>query len=52
LWSRKVSLNSSSKRLDQCFTRQAAASALHGKDMLPMAGEYTGQVMLDGSRRF
>ncbi|MEL6233887.1 MAG: indolepyruvate ferredoxin oxidoreductase subunit alpha [Pseudomonadota bacterium] len=26
--------------------------ALHGKDMLPMAGEYTGQVMLDGIEAF
>ena len=25
---------------------------LHGKDMLPMAGEYTGQVMLDGVTAF
>ncbi|WP_136660552.1 indolepyruvate ferredoxin oxidoreductase subunit alpha [Nitratireductor sp. XY-223] len=25
---------------------------LHGKDMLPMAGEYTGQVMLDGVESF
>jgi len=25
---------------------------LHGKDMLPMAGEYTGQVMLDGVEAF
>ncbi len=25
---------------------------LHGKDMLPMAGEYTGQVMLDGVTTF
>ncbi|MEM5491913.1 indolepyruvate ferredoxin oxidoreductase subunit alpha [Hoeflea sp. AS16] len=26
--------------------------SLHGKDMLPMAGEYTGQVMLDGLEAF
>lgn len=26
--------------------------ALHGKDVLPMAGEYTGQVMLDGVTAF
>lgn len=26
--------------------------SLHGKDMLPMAGEYTGQVMLDGLTAF
>ncbi len=26
--------------------------ALHGKDMLPMAGEYTGQIMLDGVEAF
>lgn len=26
--------------------------SLHGKDMLPMAGEYTGQVMLDGVEAF
>jgi indolepyruvate ferredoxin oxidoreductase alpha subunit len=39
------------------FIEQALRAALHkagrqcgmhGKDMLPMAGEYTGQVMLDG----
>ncbi len=26
--------------------------SLHGKDMLPMAGEYTGQIMLDGMEAF
>ena len=26
--------------------------ALHGKDVLPMAGEYTGQIMLDGVEAF
>ncbi|MDF1609466.1 indolepyruvate ferredoxin oxidoreductase subunit alpha [Hoeflea sp. YIM 152468] len=43
------------------FIEQALGSALykagssvklHGKDMLPMAGEYTGQVMLDGLEAF
>jgi indolepyruvate ferredoxin oxidoreductase alpha subunit len=38
--------------LGSCFTRPERASALHGKDMLPMAGEYTGQVMLDGLEAF
>jgi len=27
-------------------------TALHGKDLLPMAGEYTAAVLLDGARRF
>ncbi|TMM49309.1 indolepyruvate ferredoxin oxidoreductase subunit alpha [Sulfitobacter sabulilitoris] len=32
--------------------RAGARTRLLGKDLLPMAGEYTGQVMLDGLRRF
>jgi indolepyruvate ferredoxin oxidoreductase alpha subunit len=32
--------------------RAGAAVALHGKDVLPMAGEYTGKVMLDGVAGF
>jgi indolepyruvate ferredoxin oxidoreductase, alpha subunit len=32
--------------------RAGAEVALHGKDLLPMAGEYTGQVMLDGVTAF
>jgi indolepyruvate ferredoxin oxidoreductase alpha subunit len=35
------------------FLYKARSSVeLHGKDMLPMAGEYTGQVMLDGVTAF
>ena len=32
--------------------RAGVASALHGKDVLPMAGEYTALVLLDGIRAF
>jgi len=32
--------------------RAQSAVRLHGKDMLPMAGEYTGQVLLDGVTAF
>ncbi|MDZ7601464.1 MAG: indolepyruvate ferredoxin oxidoreductase subunit alpha, partial [Hoeflea sp.] len=32
--------------------KAGSSIALHGKDMLPMAGEYTGQVMLDGLEAF
>ncbi|MCY1126245.1 indolepyruvate ferredoxin oxidoreductase subunit alpha [Frigidibacter sp. RF13] len=32
--------------------KEGAGPVLHGKDMLPMAGEYTGQVMLDGVEAF
>ena len=32
--------------------RAGADIRLHGKDVLPMAGEYTGQVMLDGVTAF
>jgi indolepyruvate ferredoxin oxidoreductase alpha subunit len=32
--------------------RAGADVSLHGKDVLPMAGEYTGQVMLDGVTAF
>jgi indolepyruvate ferredoxin oxidoreductase, alpha subunit len=32
--------------------RAGAKVKLHGKDTLPMAGEYTGQVMLDGVEAF
>lgn len=34
--------------LSTMLLRSGSKTALHGKDMLPMAGEYTGQVMLDG----
>ena len=34
--------------LSTLLTRGGATARLHGKDMLPMAGEYTGQVMIDG----
>jgi indolepyruvate ferredoxin oxidoreductase alpha subunit len=32
--------------------RAGSTVRLHGKDMLPMAGEYTGQVLLDGVTAF
>lgn len=32
--------------------RAGSQVKLHGKDMLPMAGEYTGQIMLDGLTAF
>lgn len=32
--------------------RDGCATRLHGKDMLPMAGEYTGKVMLGGVEAF
>lgn len=32
--------------------RSGSEVKLHGKDLLPMAGEYTGQVMLDGVTAF
>tara|TARA_R110002110_G_scaffold69766_13_gene188037 strand:- start:3252 stop:5399 length:2148 start_codon:yes stop_codon:yes gene_type:complete len=32
--------------------RSGASQALHGKDVLPMAGEYTGAVMLEGVTAF
>ena len=32
--------------------RAGTAAALHGKDMLPPAGEYTAAAMLDGARAF
>ncbi|MCC0030343.1 MAG: indolepyruvate ferredoxin oxidoreductase subunit alpha [Brucellaceae bacterium] len=32
--------------------KAGATVSLHGKDVLPMAGEYTGQVMLDGIEAF
>ncbi|MDK3017278.1 indolepyruvate ferredoxin oxidoreductase subunit alpha [Pseudodonghicola flavimaris] len=42
--------------IEQAFAtfvlRNGLKVRLHGKDMLPMAGEYTGQVMLDGITGF
>ncbi len=32
--------------------RAGATTTLHGKDLLPMAGEYTGQTLLDGLAAF
>lgn len=34
--------------LSTMLLRAGSPVVLHGKDMLPMAGEYTGQVLLDG----
>ncbi|WP_420409876.1 thiamine pyrophosphate-dependent enzyme [Hoeflea sp.] len=38
--------------LGSMLYRAGSSVQLHGKDMLPMAGEYTGQVMLDGLEAF
>ncbi|WP_114912798.1 thiamine pyrophosphate-dependent enzyme [Acidibrevibacterium fodinaquatile] len=42
--------------IEQAFAamlyKAGARVALHGKDVFPMAGEYTGQVMLDGIEGF
>ena len=42
--------------IEQAFAtfilRNGLKVKMHGKDMLPMAGEYTGQVMLDGITAF
>jgi indolepyruvate ferredoxin oxidoreductase alpha subunit len=38
--------------LGSALYRAGKSISLHGKDMLPMAGEYTGQVMLDGIEAF
>ena len=38
--------------LSTVLFRAGLRVSLHGKDMLPMAGEYTGQVMLDGVTAF
>ncbi|MBO6719769.1 MAG: indolepyruvate ferredoxin oxidoreductase subunit alpha [Rhizobiaceae bacterium] len=38
--------------LGSALYRAKSGTSLHGKDVLPMAGEYTGQVMLDGVEAF
>ncbi|MGB7270325.1 MAG: indolepyruvate ferredoxin oxidoreductase subunit alpha [Albidovulum sp.] len=38
--------------LSTILMRAGAQTRLHGKDMLPMAGEYTGAVVLDGVTAF
>ena len=38
--------------LSTMLYRAGSPVAIHGKDLLPMAGEYTGQVMLDGLTAF
>lgn len=40
------------QNLHAILRRAESTTRVHGKDMLPMAGEYTGAVMLDGLRRF
>ncbi|WP_112323680.1 indolepyruvate ferredoxin oxidoreductase subunit alpha [Oceanibium sediminis] len=40
------------QQLGSYLYRAGAQVALHGKDMLPMAGDYTGQIMLDGVTAF
>ena len=43
---------SSSRPSPRCCTRPAAARSSSARSILPMAGEYTGQVMLDGIGAF
>ena len=40
------------QQLAACLFRAGATVQLRGKDILPMAGEYTGQVLLDGLSAF
>lgn len=40
------------QQLGSYLYRSGGTSKLYGKDVLPMAGEYTGQVMLDGITAF
>ena len=40
------------QQLGSFLYKSHSSVELHGKDMLPMAGEYTGQVMLDGVTAF
>jgi indolepyruvate ferredoxin oxidoreductase alpha subunit len=40
------------QQLGSFLYKARSAVMLHGKDVLPMAGEYTGQVMLDGMTAF
>lgn len=40
------------QQLGSFLYKSRSSVNLHGKDMLPMAGEYTGQVMLDGVTAF
>lgn len=40
------------QQLSTTLLRARSETRLHGKDILPMAGEYTGQIMLDGIRTF
>lgn len=40
------------QQLSTCLLRAHSTTQLHGKDLFPMAGEYTGQVMLDGIKAF
>ena len=40
------------QQLGSMLYRAGSTVKLHGKDMLPLAGEYTGQVMLDGVAAF
>jgi indolepyruvate ferredoxin oxidoreductase alpha subunit len=40
------------QNFDSVLRKADLATRVHGKDMLPMAGEYTGAVVLRGVRRF
>ena len=52
-WSRKASPNYIEQAIaHHAAPRRHARRKLHGKDLLPMAGEYTGEVVLHGLARF
>ncbi len=40
------------QNLGSMLNRAGSSTKLHGKDMLPMAGEYSGQIVLDGLTAF
>ena len=40
------------QQLGSYLYKSGSSTRLHGKDVLPMAGEYTGQVMMDGLTAF
>ena len=51
-WSRKASRTSSSRTSRPILRQADLQTALHGKDFLPLAGEYTGAEVLKGMRAF
>ncbi|MFC7047618.1 indolepyruvate ferredoxin oxidoreductase subunit alpha [Emcibacter nanhaiensis] len=40
------------QNINTILRRKDLQTKVHGKDVLPLAGEYTGQVILDGVRKF